>query len=91
MIKNLFNRKEEIPEVEEKLQEKFVQCSSLDLARKAATDLIVKIEGGGLINEFKNNGKVVGYKVIPKGRTYTDGTPIVSVHIFKTNLKKTNK
>jgi hypothetical protein len=61
---------------------------SLETAQNYAVAFLETCSGGGKINPFKKEGVVVGYKAIPKERTFLDGKDIEQIPVYVQNKTK---
>jgi len=74
-------------------QKKLKVCSieiqgDLKVAQNYAVAFLETCTGGGKINPFKKEGVVVGYKAIPKERTFLNGLEIEQIPVYVQNKTK---
>ena len=62
---------------------------TLSTAHDEAVRFLEKCESGGKVNPFRNkDNQIIGYKAIPKERTFLDGSAIESCPIYVLNKVK---
>lgn len=67
-----------------KFKQGTIIVKDLDEAKSCGLAFLEKCEKGGILNDFTKNGKIIGYKAIPKTDKFISGETINQIFIYKT-------